>query len=94
MQNKYRYVSQAIQLKINHLFTMINWFVFVWFYGISTIVGYLMPSSFYTYIKYMNSNAICIKHFKTSIISFFAYWQLFFIYTELNINISIWNNLT
>ena len=25
----------------------------VWFYGISTIVGYLMPNPFYTYIKYM-----------------------------------------
>ena len=24
--------------------------VLVWFYGISTIVGYLMPSPFYTYI--------------------------------------------
>ena len=26
------------------------WFGFVWFDGISTIVGYLMPNSFYTYI--------------------------------------------
>ncbi len=25
----------------------------VWFYGISTIVGYLMPNPFYTYIKYI-----------------------------------------
>ena len=26
------------------------WFGLVWFYGISTIVGYLMPNSFSTYI--------------------------------------------
>ena len=26
------------------------WFGFVCFYGISTLVGYLMPNSFYTYI--------------------------------------------
>ena len=26
------------------------WFGLVGFYGISTIVGYLMPSAFYTYI--------------------------------------------
>ena len=26
------------------------WFGYVWFYGISTIVGYLMPNPFYTYI--------------------------------------------
>ena len=27
-----------------------KWFGLVWFYGISTIVGYLMPNPFYTYI--------------------------------------------
>ena len=27
------------------------WFGLVWFYGISTIVGYLMPNSLYTYIS-------------------------------------------
>ena len=26
------------------------WFGLVWFYGISTIVGYLKPNPFYTYI--------------------------------------------
>ena len=26
-----------------------NWFVLVWFYGISIIVGYLMPNSLFTY---------------------------------------------
>ena len=26
------------------------WFGFVWFYGISTIVGYLMPNLLYTYL--------------------------------------------
>ncbi len=30
----------------------------VWFYGISTIVGYLMPDPFYKYIKYMISKHI------------------------------------
>ena len=30
------------------------WFSLVWFYGISTIVGYLMPNPFlYIYIKYV-----------------------------------------
>ena len=24
----------------------------VWFYGISTLVGHLMPNPFYTYVKY------------------------------------------
>ena len=28
----------------------IVWFGLVWFYGISTIVGYLMPNPLYTYI--------------------------------------------
>ena len=27
-----------------------NWFGFVWLYGISTIVGYLIPNPFYIYI--------------------------------------------
>ena len=27
------------------------WFGLVWFYGISTIVGYLMPNPLYTYIS-------------------------------------------
>ena len=27
-----------------------DWFCLVWFYGISTIVGYLMPNPLYTYI--------------------------------------------
>ena len=29
------------------------WFGLVWFYGTSTIVGYLMLNTLYTYIKYM-----------------------------------------
>ena len=28
------------------------WFCLVWFYGISTIVGYLMPNPLYTYFFY------------------------------------------
>ena len=27
------------------------WFSLVWFYGISTIIGYLMPNPLYTYIS-------------------------------------------
>ena len=30
------------------------WFGLVWFYGISTIVGYLMPNPIYTYILNIN----------------------------------------
>ena len=37
----------------------ITFFGLVWFYGISTIVGYLMPNSFlYIHIKYMISKYI------------------------------------
>ena len=32
----------------------------VWFYGISTIVGHLIPNPFYTYIKYMISKYILL----------------------------------
>ena len=28
-----------------------KWFGLVWFYGISTIIGYLMPNPVYTYIR-------------------------------------------
>ena len=31
-----------------------GWFSLVWFYGISTIVGYLMPNHFYSYIMNIN----------------------------------------
>ena len=39
---------------------IINGKGFVWFYGISTIVGYIMPNPFYTYIyiRYMISEQI------------------------------------
>ena len=36
----------------------IVWFGLVWFYGISTIVGHLIPSLFYTYIQWMISKNI------------------------------------
>ena len=38
---------QCIAMIIPHLRNLID---LVWFYGISTIVGYLMPNPFYTYI--------------------------------------------
>ena len=34
------------------------WFGLIWFYGMSNIVGYLMPNPFYTYIEYMISKQI------------------------------------
>ena len=38
----------------NPLYTYIlDIYDFVWFYGISTIVGYLMPNPLYIYIKYI-----------------------------------------
>ena len=27
------------------------WFTLVWFYGVSTIVGYLPPDTFYTHVS-------------------------------------------
>ena len=41
----------GLELVVLHLKTDLEWHCgFVWFYGISTIVGYLMPNSLYTYI--------------------------------------------
>ena len=36
-----------------HIFYMFGRLGFVWFYGISTMLGYLMPNTFYIYIKYI-----------------------------------------
>ena len=33
-------------------------FIFIWFYGISTLACYLMPNSFYTYILDMICNIL------------------------------------
>ena len=44
---------------LNSLYTYkLNIYVFVWFYGISTIAGYLMPNPVYAYI--LNVYMICI----------------------------------
>ena len=48
-------VSQAF-LHLS-LFVKVKSLIFVWFYGISTIVGYLMPNPFYTYKQ------LYFKHF-------------------------------
>ena len=40
------------------------WFGLVWFYGISTIVGYLMPNPFYTFILNIHDSK---THFKDNI---------------------------
>ena len=37
----------------NYIYIKYTWFGLVGFYGISTIVGYLMPKSFYSYISNM-----------------------------------------
>ena len=51
-----------------------SWLGWVWFDGISNIVGYLMPNTLYTYIKYM----IC-KH-----ILLITLWAHLFLCTRLN----------
>ena len=43
--NKYLVASAALWFSVN-----LVCFALLWFYGISTIVGYLMPNPFYTYI--------------------------------------------
>ena len=40
-----------INLQLNFFWKLIQlWFSLVWFYGISTIIGYLMPNPVFTYI--------------------------------------------
>ena len=54
----------------------------VWFYGISTIVGYLMPIFLYVYIEYM------INIFKQAWANFFhivKWFHLFLSNTQLNV---------
>ena len=48
-----------MKMKINEINTVspMNKFGLVWFYGISTIISYLMPNPLYTYILFVN--AIC-----------------------------------
>ena len=49
------------------------WFGFVWFYGVSTIVGYLMPNPFiYIY------NGFYFKQISLP-------WVQFFVYTQVNV---------
>ena len=42
----------------SYIYIKYIWFGLVWFYGISTIAGYLMPNPLYTYITYMISKHI------------------------------------
>ena len=51
---------QVFLSNINNLHTVIVWLGCVEFYGISTIVGYLMPNPLYMYIKYMISKHILL----------------------------------
>ena len=43
-------------------------FVLVWFHGISTIVGYLIPNPVYTYIKYMICKLILLITFLNELV--------------------------
>ena len=58
-------------------FSVDGWFGLFWFYGISTIVGYLMPNPVYTYI----SN---IYDLQTLLITFLNKPKLIFFCTQLN----------
>ena len=43
------------------------WFGLVWFYGISTFVGYVMPNSVFTYIKpKISKRILCRKPLRLS----------------------------
>ena len=49
------------------------WFSLVRFYGISTLVGHLMPNPFYTFIKYIISKHILENNiFKQTLADFFG----------------------
>ena len=43
------------------------------FYGISTIVGHLMPNPFYTYTKYISQNILYITVLNEPELIFFAH---------------------
>ena len=62
----------------------------VGFYDISTIVGYLMPSPLYTYIKYMICKQILLITFLEELELFFAHmvkwFQVFLCNTNNSIN--------
>ena len=38
-------------LLVNFKYSLLVWFGLIWFYGISTILGYLMPNPLYKYIS-------------------------------------------
>ena len=56
----------------------------VWFYGISTIEGYLMPNPVYTYI--LNIFMIC-KHIL--LVKFLNEHELFFAHNKMVLSIAI-----
>ena len=57
------------------------WFGLVWFYGISTIVGYLMPNPLYTYVYVFCTQLNGFKYFYLIQIILFTINHL---YTQLN----------
>ena len=69
---------------------------FLWFHGMSTFVGYLMPIPFYTYIKYIISKTHFVDNiFKQASCSFFFFAisnNLVLHKYRLNVNSSISNN--
>ena len=47
---EYQQVSNSIMLDLLFLVLILGCFNLICFFGISTILGYLMPNPFYTYI--------------------------------------------
>ena len=50
IENREKKDCQWLRINENNTGVIMVWFGLVWFYGISTIVGYLMPNPLYTYI--------------------------------------------
>ena len=55
-----RQFLKNIYIVQGYIFRNRGWFVLVWFYGISNIVGYLMSNPFFfIYIKYIGFGLVC-----------------------------------
>ena len=66
--------NKTIRLDSFFFTSLLIWFGDVWFYGISTIVGYLIPNSVYTYI-YIKCNHKLQTYFVDNILK--RTWSLF-----------------
>ena len=70
-------------------YTFIFWFGLAGFYGISTILGYLMPNPLYTYIKYIRFGLVGFYGISTIV----GYLMPNPLYTYIYIYIYIWFGL-